>query len=509
MLTSEHFQIMRRKVRAIVDSFVTEPFRHVSGSWLVFFRILFGLVMVWFGISSLVGGYVDHFFVSPRYHFTYDGFSWVRPISWPSHGRHDFLQPVHLEFVALTCCAVGITCGLFYRFCSCVFAAVFLHVFLIDKCFYQNHYYLVAILSVLMPCLPANRRFAADCLINPRIRSSTVPQWSLWLVRFTIGLPYFFGGIAKINSDWLHGQPMGLGLLQRSLVSPIGGAWMREEWFALFISWTGLFFDLMIVPALLWRKSTRLAFSACLGFHLFNCLIWPIGIFPWLMMAATTVFFRPNWFEKALFFVSGPVRKRGCPEDVLPFHSLSIRRKAGLVFLSIFVAWQSIYPLRPFFCGQNASWDEYAHYFSWHMLLRGKETALRIFVTDPKTGSSGTVDLRRFLTWHQLRIVGRDPRLILQLCHFVADDMRDRGIENPEVRAMALVSMNGRKPQLIVDPAVDLAAERRSMAFPNWIMPLTEPLCSPPWLYPLYEWEQRLQPSLPPQIQHPNRPTTH
>jgi vitamin K-dependent gamma-carboxylase len=39
-----------------------------------------------------------------------------------------------------------------------------------------------------------------------------------------------------------------------------------------------------------------------------------------------------------------------------------------------------------------------------------------------------------------------------------------------------MFSLNGRKPQLLVDPTVDLARERASMLPARWIMPLTEPL---------------------------------
>ncbi|MDF2697959.1 MAG: Vitamin K-dependent gamma-carboxylase, partial [Labilithrix sp.] len=30
-----------------------------------------------------------------------------------------------------------------------------------------------------------------------------MPAWVLWLVRFQIGLVYFYGGVGKLETDWL------------------------------------------------------------------------------------------------------------------------------------------------------------------------------------------------------------------------------------------------------------------------------------------------------------------
>jgi len=47
------------------------------------------------------------------------------------------------------------------------------------------------------------------------------------------------------------------------------------------------------------------------------------------------------------------------------------------------------------------------------------------------------------------------------------------------VRARAMVSLNGREPQLLIDPNIDLAKEEVGLLPARWILPLTTPLGSP------------------------------
>ena len=60
----------------------------------------------------------------------------------------------------------------------------------------------------------------------------------------------------------------------------------------------------------------------------------------------------------------------------------------------------------------------------------------------------------------------------------LAELKRREGYENVEVRARAMVSLNGREPQLLIDPNVDLAKEDVGLLPVRWIVPLTTPLRS-------------------------------
>ena len=66
--------------------------------------------------------------------------------------------------------------------------------------------------------------------------------------------------------------------------------------------------------------------------------------------------------------------------------------------------------------------------------------------------------------------------MILQFSHYLAEQKRREGYESVEVRARVMASLNGRKPQLLIDPTADLTKERLSLLPARWILPLTEPL---------------------------------
>src|SRR5262249_48702827 len=133
----------------------------------------------------------------------------------------------------------------------------------------------------------------------PALRSDVAPTWTLWLLRFQIALPYVFGSIAKLNADWLQGQPMQI-WLSRSVWQVLFGDVAKQPGLAFAFSWGGLLFDLGIVPLLLWPRTRRFAFAAAVLFHLLNAFTFNIGIFPWLMIGATTVFLAPDWLGRVL-----------------------------------------------------------------------------------------------------------------------------------------------------------------------------------------------------------------
>ena len=82
----------------------------------------------------------------------------------------------------------------------------------------------------------------------------------------------------------------------------------------------------------------------------------------------------------------------------------------------------------------------------------------------------------------------------MQFAHFLAEDLRRKGFPDVEIHAFTLISLNGRKPQSLIDPKADLLKLKRSWRPASWIVPLKEPLREHAWDYPLSEWERRLDP---------------
>lgn len=454
-------------------------FRPVDGAILAYFRIAFGGCLLYWAVSTLTSGWAVRYYVEPVMNFTYPGFEWVKPL--PATG-------VVLEFLLLAAAAALVMVGLFYRTAAFVLAVGFTHIFLSDRAWYLNHNYLLCLVAWLMVLLPANRNASLDALQRSgegRPFQPTVPAWTLWLLRFQVGLPYLFGGIAKLDSDWLQGQPV-RAFLASKVDLPWLGPMLGHEAAVWFIAYGGLLFDLLIVPALLWRRTRAYAFAASVLFHLTNCVLFHIGVFPWFMIVATLVFFEPDWPRRLL-------TGKTLPHFVNQTPNVASRGRRLLVSsLVCYGLFHVLVPLRFLAYGENPNWTERGHMFSWHMMLRAKTVGVRLIATDPLTGKTGAVDLRRYVTAPQLIRVGRDPDMILQLARAVAADLRQKGYPDIEIRALVLTSLNGRKPQLFFDPSVDLAALPDDTNPHDLVMALIEPLRRDAWNEPLTTWERHV-----------------
>ncbi len=445
-------------------------FNPVDISFLVFFRILFGGIMLWEVYRYFTNGWIRRYFVEPALTFTYYGFSWVKP--WPGSG-------MYIHFFILGLAAACVMVGFLYRIAAPVFFLAFTYFFLLDQTRYLNHFYLVCLISFLMCFLPANRAFSVDALLRPKIRSDVVPAWTLWLLRAQVGIPYFYGGLAKINSDWIHGgEPMRTWLLPFTKV-PGGGPVFTSDWIVYSFVIGGLLLDLLVVPLLLWRRTRILALVAAVLFNLTNSVIFDIGIFPWLMLGTLLIYFPPGLMRRfaRAFMSPGEQFVDTQPAAVsVANQPLSTSQKRVVGLLAAYLAVQLIFPLRHYLYPGDVSWTEEGHNFSWHMKLRTKTGEAVYTVTHPASGKTWTIKPEDYLESHQVVKVITKPDLVLHFGHFLAEEKRREGYDNVEVRARVMVSLNGRPPQLLIDPNVDLAKEEVSLLPARWIVPLTTPL---------------------------------
>ena len=440
---------------------------------LVFLRIAFGAVMLWEIWRYFDQGWIKALFIFPKFHFTFFGFGWVRP--WPAEG-------MYLHFLMLGVFALCIMVGFMYRIAAGLFFVGFAHIFLIDMALYLNHYYLIVLVSFLLIFIPANRAFSVDAKLHPEIRSDTVPAWTLWLFLGQISIVYSYGGLAKLNSDWLQGETMRIWLGRRTAF-PIFGPLFSEEWVVYLFSYGGLLFDLFIVPLLLWRKTRLYAIGAAVLFHMMNAYLFRIGIFPWFMLAATLLFLPPGWLRPSNWHRArgGRGRKERTQakhkgHEAMSWRDLEPRQRATFVLLGVYLMLQLVLPFRHFMYPGNVSWTEEGHVFSWHMKLRDKEGTARFFLTNPVAGTTREIHPERYLTSKQVRWMHIHPDMILQFSHYIAGILRSGAREGREIRAEVFTSLNGRELQLLIDPAVNLAAQPRTLRPASWIMPLEEPL---------------------------------
>jgi hypothetical protein len=438
-------------------------FAPVDISSLVCFRMAFGLLMVGHIWSYFSRHWIAEFWIEPRFLFKYYGFSWVHP--WPGDG-------LYIHWAAMGLFALFIAAGFLYRASAALFFVSYTYFFLLDQTRYQNHTYLICLFSFLLIFLPANRSLSVDAWLKPQSHSATTPAWTLWLLRAQMGIVYFYGGIAKISPDWLHGEPMGM-LMGHRIDFPIIGRFFREEWAVNTMSYGALLLDLFIVPLLLWRRTRVAAFCAAIVFHLMNARLFSIGVFPWLAIVGTTLFLSPSWPRRVLSIFRAGTTLVSAADAKLP------SQRKQLVVLSLattYLAFQILFPLCPFLSPAGSEWTYMQHRFSWRMMLRYQSMHGYFYVTDPNIGTTYRINPLQFLTPSQGARIYWQPDMVVQFAHYLATVMPRAGPRPLKVEARIFVSINGRRPELFVDPNVDLAAEPRALLRPRWLLQTHEPL---------------------------------
>ena len=314
---------------------------------------------------------------------------------------------------------------------------------------------------------------------RPELAMATLPASALWMLRLHIALPYFFGGVAKLNADWLlRAQPLKL-WLSEGLDKKLQVDWLLEVLkapsVAYGMAWVGAAFDLAVVPLLLWRRTRLVAFVAALVFHTLNNTLFQIGIFPFFMAAASLLFFDPDWPRRAWNRWRRPSAKKGrkAPGASAPEVPLS---RFAVRLTVVYLVVQLLLPFRHFLIPGNVDWTEEGHRFAWRMKLRDKRGDLRFVAHDPATGNSVPMsNTALLLTSYQHRMMGHDPDLIRQFAAFLARRLREEGSPAMRVRASTQIAWNGRPPAPQIDPAVDLSQEPWRWGAAPWILPAPKP----------------------------------
>ena len=433
---------------------------------LVVFRIIFGLMM-FFGILRFwLKGWIHDFFIKPDYFFHYFGFEWVKPV-----GEYG----MYIIFALLLISSLFIALGFFYRISSFLFFLFFTYVELIDVTNYLNHYYFISLVSFLMCFLPANRSFSVDMMrSHPNKTLKSIPNWTLGILKFQLGLVYFFSGIAKLNYDWLFdAMPMSI-WLQSKTHWPLLGSLFTEKWVAYSCSWAACVFDLTVAFFLLSKRYRLIAYFILVIFHVITGLMFPIGMFPWIMILATLIFFSQDFHERIIVFLRSIFNKQEKQEKESTVNNFSVlngfKRNVLSAFLIIYVLIQMLVPFRYLLYPGDLFWTEQGYRFSWRVMLIEKAGTAFFYVTDPKTGKRGEVNNCDFLTVNQEKMMATQPDLILQYAHIIKEEVESRGLKNPIINAEVYVTLNGSRSKLFIDPEVDLTKLQDNFKPKEWIL---------------------------------------
>jgi hypothetical protein len=435
--------------------------RHIAP--LAILRMAFGAIMLISTVRFLLRGWVYAFYIKPAFHFTFYGFDWVRPLG---------ATGMYTLFAVLVTAAIMVTIGLFYRWAIAAFFLCFTYVELIDKTTYLNHYYFISVMAFLMILVPANRYFALDTWRKPQLAVTHVPAWCINIFKLQLVLVYFFAGVSKLNYDWLlAAMPLKIWLPANSNLPVIGGL-LTHVWVAYVFSWFGMLFDVFIGFMLLAKRTRKVAYFLVIVFHLSTGWFFKIGMFPYIMIFVTIIFFSEGTHQQIIALLRKAFGGHAATvQSTYGYHLRRYQRKFIYAVLLVHFVLQLIMPFRFLLYPGKLYWTEEGYRFSWRVMLMEKGGTAFFHVKDPATGRRTEIINSQYLTQFQETQMSTQPDMILQYAHFLAAEYQKKGIKNPIVTAESYVTLNGSGSRLYIDSTVNLAKEQEGFGHKKWIRP--------------------------------------
>ncbi|MEM9390609.1 MAG: HTTM domain-containing protein [Bacteroidota bacterium] len=404
---------------------------------------------IWFfvdTVSMLVSGYVTEAYVSAKVNLSHYGFEWLTPL--PGYG-------MYVLFILLILLSVFIILGRYTRWALALFLIGFGYVFLLDVAYTLNKFYLFFLLGALLLAIqPDYERAKKD-------ESGKVPAWNILIFQALLGVIYFYSGLAKLNHDWIyHSEPLNTFFNNRSYLRAVGTNFPQV--LAQLFSFGGLVFDLSIIWLLIYKVTRPYAQIAQCLFHILNFTILGIGSFSIATASLTLLLFPTEWLRNKLRMGS-----------IIDDHSFEKRVTSGLLLAISILVIQVFVPHRHYLSGQNVNWTEKGHRFSWRLMSRTKSGSGSSFeVINPSTGEKWKINPRDYLTRRQFRKMSAETDLILSFAHYLKKEWHTRGYEDVQVYARVMTKLNHRKPQLLIDPNLDLAKVERTFVVDKISLPM-------------------------------------
>ena len=447
----------------VINNIVQKYFQKTTSvAPLAVFRICFGLLMLASIVRFWSKGWIEQLYIQPLYFFPFYGFEFIKPLG----------EYTYLLFIICGTSALLVVFGWFYRIAIVSLFLSFTYIELLDKSTYLNHYYFVSLVCFLLIFLPAHVYFSVDAYKNRKILAQRIPQWNIDVLKLMLGILYVYAGLAKINSDWLiNALPLKIWLPARNDMLIIGFLF-NLSWIPFVFSWFGCLYDLCIPFLLLYSRTRLLAYFAVVVFHVLTALLFPIGVFPHVMIVVALIFFSSDFHQKIIDKVSTWVK---FPlEFIRPLTSKTYLPPSYIkgVF-AVFFMIQLLFPFRYLLYSDELFWTEEGYRFSWRVMLLEKAGYVQFTVKD-KNGKQMIINNNAFLTTLQEKMMSTQPDMILQYAHILRDYYAKNGFDSPEIYVDSYVALNGRLGKPLISPTTNLAKETESFYHKSWILPLNE-----------------------------------
>lgn len=434
--------------------------KYTSASPLAVFRIILGSLLFLGTIRFWANGWIEDLYITPKYFFSFYGFEFVKPL-----GPYTYLL-----FLVCALAALMVAIGLFYRTAIIALFLSFTYIELIDKTTYLNHYYFTSMICLMMIFLPAHVRYSLDAYRNKEVAKDLVPRWCIDTLKVFVCIVYFYAGLAKINSDWLlAAQPLRIWLPAKNDLFLIGTL-LSKTWIAYLFSWVGCLYDLSI-PFLLMNRFTRSwAYGAVIIFHAVTWILFPIGMFPYIMIGTALIFFPSSFHDAVMNRIKTLLGLKQIAQGERKYRYTTLGTSVASIAFILFFTAQLTLPLRYMFYQDELFWTEEGYRFSWRVMLMEKTGYAEFTVVD-NTGRRVTVNNNDFLTPLQEKMMASQPDMILQYAHILERHYKQNGFQSPQVYVDSYVGLNGRLGKPLIDPGTDLSKLEDSFQHKSWILP--------------------------------------
>lgn len=417
-------------------------FTHIDNSALIIFRVFFGFLIAAEAFGAIFTGWIKRTLVDPQFTFNFIGLDFLQPL--PGNGMYFY-------FAVMGVFGLLVMIGFKYRLSILAYTVMWAGVYFMQKSSYNNHYYLLLLLLIMISVLPAGNYFSLDVKRNPALKRISMPRWCVLTIILQLWIVYTFASVAKLYPDWLD-FTVAKNLMASRANYPLVGALLQTHWAHVSIAYFGILFDLLIIPLLLWKRTRLGAFYFSIFFHLFNSIVFQIGIFPYMSLAFTVFFFSKERMHKIFmpkkeFYTSSEIR--------IPSY-----KKPLIILASIWFVIQLGLPLRHWVIPGDVLWTEEGHRMSWRMMLRGRSGITNFYVLDKNDPNAKRkyINKNEYLSKKQLRSISAKPDVIWQFAQRLKKEFADQG-KDVAVYVKSKVSINGKKSRTFIDPEVDLASQ--------------------------------------------------
>lgn len=434
---------------------INRQFEHIDNAPLILFRVAFGMLVMAESIGAIFTGWVKKAFIEPTFNFTTIGLEFLQPLE--GNGMYYY-------FIIMGLCGLFIAIGFYYRISLSIFTILWAIVYSMQKSFYNNHYYLLILLCVFMLLVPANAYFSIDAKRRAKIRSFSCQRWHINIFILQLLIVYTFAALHKFYPGWLDGDFIRITFAAKSSY-PLIGQWLQDPFLQKIIIYGGILFDGTIIILLLIPQTRKVAFGISVAFHLFNSIVFQIGIFPYLMLASSVFFFPPQQIRNIFF------KKKPLPSNALRGTTLK-KAEIGMATLLIMYFLVQLYlPLRHHLYEGNVFYTEEGHRLSWRMMLRLKSGQLSYKVVSEKNDSSWIVQPRDYLTRKQTLSIVSKPDMIWQFAQYLEKQYQNEGIGELHIYANSTARLNYGPSYTLIDPSVDLTSvEWERLKHSSWIL---------------------------------------